>query len=53
MEKMIQGMMKRYGLFIAMGAMMVMLAVIIGAVNAANAAACYGVDKVTREASLE
>lgn len=53
MEKMIQGMMKRYALFIAMGAMMVMLAVIIGAVNAANAAAYYGVDKVTREASLE
>ena len=53
MEKMIQGMMKRYALFIGMGAMMVMLAVIIGAVNAANAAAYYGVDKVTREASLE
>jgi hypothetical protein len=53
MEKMIQGMMKRYALFIAMGAIMVMLAVIIGTVNAANAAAYYGVDKVTREASLE
>lgn len=53
MEKMIQGMMKRYALFIAMGFMMVMLAVVIGAVNAANAANYYAVDKLAREASLE
>lgn len=49
MENMIQSMMKRYGLFIAMGFMIVMIAVIIGAVNAGNAASYYAVDKVTRE----
>ena len=53
MEKMIQGMMKRFPLFIGMGFMIVMLAVIIGAVNAANTASYYAVDKITREASLE
>jgi len=53
MEKMIQGMMKRFPLFIGMGFMIVMLAVVIGAVNAANTASYYAVDKVTREASLE
>ncbi len=53
MEKMIQGMMKRFPLFIGMGFMIVMLAVIIGAVNTANTASYYAVDKITREASLE
>lgn len=53
MEKMIQSMMKRFPLFIAMGFMMVMIAVIIGAVNAANAAEYYAVDKATRDASVE
>lgn len=53
MEKMLQAMMKRFPLFIAMGFMMVMVAVIIGAVNAANAAGYYAVDKATRDASLE
>jgi hypothetical protein len=53
MEKMLQAMMKRFPLFIAMGFMMVMVAVIIGAVNAGNAASYYAVDKATRDDSLE
>jgi hypothetical protein len=53
MEKMLQALMKRFPLFIAMGFMMVMIAVVIGAVNAGNAAAYYAVDKVTRDASVE
>ncbi|MFQ5612031.1 MAG: hypothetical protein ACE5H9_07840 [Anaerolineae bacterium] len=53
MEKMLQGMMKRYPLFIAMGVMIVMIAVIIGAFTAANAASYYAVDKATRDASVE
>lgn len=53
MEKMLQGMMKRFPLFISMGFMMVMIAVVIGAVNAANATTYWAVDKATRDASLE
>lgn len=53
MEKMLQSMMKRFPLFIAMGFMMVMIAVIIGAVNAGNAASYYAVDKVTRDTSAQ
>ena len=53
MEKMLQAMMKRFPLFIAMGAMIVVIAVIIGALNAGNAASYYAVDKVTRDASVE
>ena len=51
MEKMIQSMMKRYPLFIAMGFMIVIAALIIGAVNAGNAGSYYAVDKATRDAS--
>ncbi len=53
MEKMIQSMMKRFPLFIAMGFMIVIAALIIGAVNAGNAASYYAVDKATRDASVE
>ncbi|MCK4977592.1 MAG: hypothetical protein KAS36_11735 [Anaerolineales bacterium] len=53
MEKMLQSMMKRYPLFIAMGLMIVIIAVILGAVNASNAANYYAVDKITRDASVE
>ena len=47
-----QRMMKAYPLFIAMGAMIVVAAVVIGAINAGNANAYYAVDKVTRESEL-
>jgi hypothetical protein len=53
MEKMLQAMMKRFPWFIGMGVMIVMIAVIIGAVTAANAAGYFAVDKVTRDASVE
>lgn len=53
MEKMLQAMMKRFPLFVGMGFMMVMIAVVIGAVNAGNAATYYAVDKATRDASVE
>ena len=53
MEKMLQSMMKRFPLFIAMGFMMVMIAVIIAAVNSANAASYYAVDKAARDASVQ
>jgi hypothetical protein len=53
MEKMLQSMMKRFPLFIAMGFMMVMISVIIGAVNAGNAADYYAVDKATRDTSAQ
>ncbi len=53
MEKMLQAMMKRYPLFIGMGVMIVMIAVIIGAVNTVSAANYYAVDKATRDASVE
>lgn len=51
MEKMIQSMMKRFPLFIAMGFMIVVAALIIGAVNSGNAASYYAVDKATRDSS--
>jgi hypothetical protein len=38
MENMLQSMMKRFPLFIAMGALIVVISVIIGAVNSTNAA---------------
>ena len=53
MEKMLQSMMKRFPWFIAMGFMMVMLSLVIGAVNGVNAADYYAVDKATRDASAE
>ena len=53
MEKMLQALMKRFPLFIAMGFMMVMISVIIGAFNAGNATTYYAIDKATREASVE
>jgi hypothetical protein len=53
MERMLQAMMKRFPWFIAMGFMMVMLSFIIGAVNGANAADYYAIDKATRDASVE
>jgi len=53
MEKMLQSMMKRFPLFITMGVMIVIISVIIGAVNASNAANYYAIDKVTRDASIE
>ena len=53
MEKMIQSMMKRFPVFIAMGFMIVMAAVVIGAVNAGSAASYYAVDKATRDASID
>ncbi|GMQ77859.1 MAG: hypothetical protein BMS9Abin02_0350 [Anaerolineae bacterium] len=53
MENMLQKMMKRFPLFIAMGLMIVVVAVIIGAVTTANAADYYAIDKVTRETAQE
>jgi hypothetical protein len=53
MEKMIQSMMKRFPMFIAMGFMIVIIALIIGAVTAGNAASYYAVDKATRDASAD
>ena len=53
MENMMQRMMKRFPLFIVMGFMIVVVSVIIGAVNASNAAAYYAVEKATRDASTE
>lgn len=52
MEKMLQKMMKRYPVFIAMGFMIVVISVIIGATNTAAAASYYAVDKVTRETTV-
>ncbi len=53
MEKMMQNMMKHYPMMIGMGFMLVVIALIVGAFNAANAAAYYAVDKAVRDASLE
>lgn len=53
MEKILQSVMKRFPLFIGMGFMVVMAALIIGALNAANAASYYAADKVARDASVE
>lgn len=53
MENMLQKMMKRFPLFIGMGFMIVVIAVIIGAVNAGNAAEYFAVDKATRDASTQ
>jgi hypothetical protein len=52
MEQMLQKMMKRYPLFIGMGFMIVTLSLIIGAVNASNAANYYAVDKAVRDTSV-
>ncbi len=51
MEQMLQKMMKRFPVFILMGVMIIVIAFIIGAVNSANAAEYYAIDKVTRESS--
>lgn len=53
MEKMMQRVMKRFPVFIAMGLMIVVLALVIGAINAANAADYYAVEKATRDSSVE
>ena len=53
MEKMLQAMMKRFPLFIVMGFMIVMVSLVIGAVNSANVADYYAVDKATRDVSVE
>ena len=53
MEQMLQSMMKRYAWFIGMGLMIVVAAFVIGAVNGANAAGYYAVDKATRDASVD
>lgn len=53
MENTIQKMMKRFPLFIGMGFIIVILSVGIGAVNTANAADFYAIDKVTRESAQE
>ena len=53
MEKILQAMMKRFPLFIGMGVMIVMIAVVIGTVNAVNAANYYAVDKAARDASVD
>lgn len=53
MEKMMQRVMKRFPVFIAMGFMIVVLALVIGAINAANAAEYYAVEKATRDSSVE
>ncbi len=53
MENMLQKMMKRFPLFIAMGFMIVVISVIIAAVNTANAADYYAIEKVTRETAQQ
>jgi len=53
MENMLDKMMKRFPLFIAMGFMIVVIALIIGAVNTTNAVDYYSVEKVTRETLQE
>lgn len=53
MEKMLQSMMKRFPLFIGMGFMIVVIATLIAAWNASNAAAYYEVEKITRETSAQ
>lgn len=49
MEQMLQKMMKRFPLFIVMGLMIVAIALIIGAVNAGNAAEYYDQSKAVRD----
>lgn len=53
MEQKLQKMMKKYPLFIGMGFMIVMLALIIGAITSANAASYYAVNKAVRDTSSE
>ncbi len=53
MEKMVQSMMKRFPMIIGIGFMLVVLSVIIGAVNASNAAEYYAFEKASRETNLE
>jgi len=53
MEQKMQKVMKKFPLFIGMGFMIVVLALIIGAINANNAASYYAVDKVVRDSSVE
>ncbi len=53
MENMLQKLMKRFPLFIAMGFMIVVISVIIAAVNTANAADYYAIEKVTRETAQQ
>jgi len=49
MENMLDKMMKRFPLFIAMGFMIVIISLIIGIVNTTNAVDYYSIEKVTRE----
>ena len=53
MEKMLQKMMKRFPLFIAMGFMMVVIALIIGAINSGNAADYFAQPKDIRESQAQ
>jgi hypothetical protein len=53
MEKMMQALMRQFRLIIALGFMMIVLSLIIGAINAGNATAYYAVDKATRETSAQ
>jgi hypothetical protein len=53
MENMLQKLMKRFPLFIAMGFMIVVISVIIAALNTANAADYYAIEKVTRETAQQ
>ncbi|MCP4360955.1 MAG: hypothetical protein GY796_23355 [Chloroflexi bacterium] len=53
MEKMLQSMMERFRIFIAMGFMIVVISLIIGSWNAGNATTYYAVDKATRDTSQQ
>ncbi len=53
MEKMLQSMMERFRIFIAMGFMIVVIALMIGSWNAGNATTYYAVDKATRDTSQQ
>jgi hypothetical protein len=53
MEQKMQKVMKKFPLFIGMGFMIVILAFIIGVINAGNAASYYAVDKAVRDSSTQ
>ena len=53
MEKMVQKMMKRFPMFIGMGFMIVMIALIIGAITAGNAATLFSLDKAGRDTTTQ
>lgn len=53
MENMLQSMMKHFRMVILMGFMIVAIALVLAAINSANAAGYYAVDKATRDASVQ